>query len=568
MITRRLFHLLLTLPIALSVSAQRDTKLPTGAVQGTLEDRLTALPVARATLTLTPGFGDDLPAVTVSSDINGKFSFGEVLPGAYFLSVKKDGYIDGLYGSRSLGEPGIPLNVRANETIGGLSFPILHGAVISGTVQNEDGEPFANVTVKALQYVYSSSGKKLLAVASVFTNDRGEYRLHGLLPGRYLVACYTKRDRALTEAGKTFPGRYPVTYYPAVTSVENATSLALATGNEFLANFTLAASRAFSVHGKIVGLDPGPRATASLLPTTATDDPPQSVQVEENNSFVINGALPGNYKIFATGRSSGTIGRALKKITIEDGDLNDVLLEIEKPPPPISGRVYGLRLSSIRKSREKDGSVPRLTVTLLPALTDDVDDDDDVAANAPDRPRGGSPQVDIDGAFSAATLEHLSKSVFATVSIASAGFEDWYVESVTCFGRDVTNSGFNPYPGGMLQIVMSPSGGQVEGTALTSNGTALPGATVLLFPDESRQARPDLYHVTRTDQDGYFKVRGVAPGSYRLLAWTQVESPALRDPAFLKNYEHEMQSLSVEKMGKYQVSIPAIPSLYALDSHN
>ena len=56
-------------------------------------------------------------------------------------------------------------------------------------VFDEDGEPVAMVNVQALRQSYVRGQKQLAPASSASTNDRGEFRIFGLPPGRYFLSA-------------------------------------------------------------------------------------------------------------------------------------------------------------------------------------------------------------------------------------------------------------------------------------------------------------------------------------------------------------------------------------------
>jgi hypothetical protein len=377
-------------------------------------------------------------------------------------------------------------------------------------VQN-DGEPLANVTVRALQYKYANHGKRPMPVDKTITNDRGDYRLHNLLPGRYYIACSTNKARALKDNGKAFEGHYPLTFYPSVATLDKAVPLAIDAGNEVIANFLLMATRTYAIRGRISGVDPSPRATLEITTKAAMGDISIGVNVAENNTFGIKGLLPGSYRLLAHGVVSGNPGRGAKSTTIEESDLNDVLIEIGKAAKSLRGHIY------VPPNARRDGV--RVIVRLQPAITDD-DEDNDLPAPV----RNDDAMADLSGSFTGVTAERYTKTMFATVVASRPDSEDLFVARVRNDGQDVT------------------------------------GATVSLYPDDRRRIRPDLYHITRADQNGEFTIRGIAPGQYRIIAWEQVESAALNDPEFLTQYENQSVPLNIGPRLKYTVPLAVVPA--------
>src|SRR5258705_13101303 len=60
---------------------------------------------------------------------------------------------------------------------------------VSGCIYDRDDEPLGKAQVQALRAIYKD-GRRILTIAqTVETNDRGEYRLFWLAPGRYYVSA-------------------------------------------------------------------------------------------------------------------------------------------------------------------------------------------------------------------------------------------------------------------------------------------------------------------------------------------------------------------------------------------
>jgi len=113
---------------------------------------------------------------------------------------------------------------------------------------------------------------------------------------------------------------------------------------------------------------------------------------------------------------------------------------------------------------------------------------------------------------------------------------------------------------GPLDIVLSDSGGSVEGTVLDSQGQAFAGARVVLAPDEARQSRMDLFKTANSDSTGHFVMRGVAPGSYRLYAWESVDEGDYQDPDFLRAFADQGESVSVSSGARLTPEVKVIPA--------
>ncbi len=552
----KLVTLLVITSVSLSFAADSAKPKP-GTIQGSVSDAVKGIPLANASITLTPlrrytplTPDDPTGLVLATSGPDGKFTLDDVSPGEYFLIARKNGFIDRSYGSKASWKSGIPIRVLSGDHIKDLSINLLPGAVIGGIVENEDGEGLANVTVRALQYRYKWPGKKLTVIASTTTNDRGEYRLHGLMPGSYYVACSTPRERTIKEDGQNKVGRYPTTFYPSVTSLDTAVPTSVKAGDEAVVKLSLTASKSYTIRGKVAGGDPNGKLVLMMRPLLETGVDSQSFAVADDGSYEVKGVLPGDYQLMAMGPSRGRTASGKRKITIEDRDLNDVLITLESGRGAIQGRVVSF--GWVDKSA--------LKVSLVPGTSEDDDDDDSAMTLAPVADKG-SPLADRYGQFSAAELTHDAKTVFAVIQPTSSGFEDFYVSAVKLNGEDVTNTGFNPSRGGFLDIEYLNNGGRVEGTVAAGDGQAIPGATVVVVPDDTRRGRRDLYRLLRANQKGEFVIRGLAPGKYTVLAWEgEVENDAIYDADYMKSFigMAKAQTIDVTARGKSFVVLGAI----------
>src|SRR5207244_885662 len=85
--------------------------------------------------------------------------------------------------------PGIPVVVASGQKITGVRLTMSATGSISGRIYDRDGEPVGRAQVQALRSIYKDGHRVFTIVQSVESNDRGEYRIFWLAPGRYYVSA-------------------------------------------------------------------------------------------------------------------------------------------------------------------------------------------------------------------------------------------------------------------------------------------------------------------------------------------------------------------------------------------
>src|SRR5262249_15035504 len=177
----------------------------TGSVAGRVRDRR-GRPLKASVDLIREGS----ETLATASNEQGWFRFDRVAPGAYFAEVARPGVLKVRYGQRSVGQFGTPIDVRAGSAVTGIDFVISAGAAISGTVSDEYGEPVEGARIRVLQI--RRVGDRVAALAppngprSGTSDDRGRYRVFGLIPGRYLVVADGESSPILVGDARTTTG--------------------------------------------------------------------------------------------------------------------------------------------------------------------------------------------------------------------------------------------------------------------------------------------------------------------------------------------------------------------------
>ncbi|MGH9387026.1 MAG: carboxypeptidase regulatory-like domain-containing protein, partial [Vicinamibacterales bacterium] len=489
----------------------------------------------------------------------------------------RNGYARQEYGQRVFGGQGRVVTLVAGQAMTGIAFHLTPAGSVSGVVKDSSGEPLPGALVQLLRPTYNSAGQRTLQTAGGDrTNDRGEYRLYWITPGRYYVAVNGAAPaRAVTLLGGTgsfneiLERRYSTSYHPGTVDVSQASVVDVQPGVELTAVDVMVADQGlFHVRGRIVDpitqRSPG-TASVSIVgrgPTAAPIGLSSSAPTynSADGTFDFRDVAPGAYWIRATAGSSAD---SLLPANAAGRTLADVFVHtlfserrVSQAPLDVFSDIDGLVLTlgsgvSIRGLVSVEGQPlsavergERLEITLRPATTGMLMNP---SRHQPLRP---------DGAF---TLENVLPGEYVvTAQSLPPGYylKDTRIEHEDAFDRPLVVSG--PLSG-TLNVVLSSKGGQIEGVVVDARQRAVSGIQAVLVPDR-RPARLDLYRTAVTDQSGGFTIRGISPGDYKVFAWEAIESFGYFDEEFLRQSDQYGTSVRIAESSRERVDVTVIPA--------
>lgn len=207
-----LLTLLLIIAVPRLSSAQTaEISQNKASIHGTVIDSKTGQPIKNAEVSLrTFSAGNRGEPTAAISDAEGHFAFDNLAAGQYRVTASRNGYIS--RSPRFGGMRAAAITVSSGQSADTV-VRLIPSSVISGRVTSEGDEPVPNVNVQAMKYAYQNDRRQLTDVGTASTNDRGEYRIWGLPPGKYYVRTTHPRAQAVRPGAEVY---VPI-FYPNVT---------------------------------------------------------------------------------------------------------------------------------------------------------------------------------------------------------------------------------------------------------------------------------------------------------------------------------------------------------------
>jgi len=257
-------------------------------LEGQVVNAIGGTPLRKAILTLdrvnnTPTASGIRGNYSATTDAAGHFAITGIEPGRYRLSASHVGFLSMGYNARRPGGNSTPLDFDRAQKVSAVFKLTPHG-VVSGKITDEDGDPLQSVQVQLMGQVYNQGRKEFQQSGNGITNDLGEYRIPGALPGKYYISARRNSSIAVSP-GAQEQEDYVLTYYPNATDISAAAAIEMGPGDQVDGiNFHLAKVRTVHVKGRVVN--------NSAPPAPARDQP-----VTLENGDVINARAPANQPV-------------------------------------------------------------------------------------------------------------------------------------------------------------------------------------------------------------------------------------------------------------------------------
>jgi hypothetical protein len=353
----------------------------------------------------------------------------------------------------------------------------------------------------------------------------------------------------MTDVQSDDASGYAMTYYPGTPSVAEAQRVTVGIGEEAVADIQLIPTRVSRVGGTVTTSTGKPATAGMVMLQPRGGDELAGImmgggnggQIKSDGTFTISGVAVGSYQLvvntFAAENnpSADSMESAAMAITVGGQDLTDLRLATSK----------GLTLSG---HVTFEGGTPDATATKqLQVMCSPVD--------FQMRMNGRPGHVAEDGTFEV-------KGIYAPCTVGAFGLPPgWTLKSVQLNGVDITERPFEPAgkPVAGFEVTITNRLTTLTGSVQGAQDQASKEYTVIVFPEDSEKWQgPSLNRYTRRarpDQTGTFKVTGLPPARYFVVAFDHVDDDQDLDAEFLARIRSQATRTELSEGGTQTVSL-------------
>ena len=511
--TKMLAALLLVIGVGQTppAGAPRDsaTQPVSAAISGLISEQGSGRPLAGALVTLRTASSQERSREVVA-DREGRYEITGIEPGEYTL-VAGPGEMRATHLLQAFGQPdpldvsmGMPRStiiLKPGEVRSDVNIALVRSLAIEGRILDQREEPMADAAVQAVR----ANGAPV-TMMTAHSDDRGQFRIWGLAPGRYRV-CATLQIR-LVEPADDASG-FVRTCHLASTSEASAADVLLDRNDATDIDIRLQRVATYSVSGSVIDAAGAP-VDGGFVNAFRDDREGSASDRTQTGRFVLKGLTPGRYLLQAGVGGPANPGdlhppardRELGYATfvVDSGDLSDVDVQLSKGRT-VAGRVIF-----------EGGRAPRSSGLRLVVQTRIADETlRRVSSRPPFSPVGDD-------------LEFELKELFQLPLVVGLyGLPDgWLPKAIRFAGRDITdlptNLGAAP-PRERLDIVLTNRVAAASVRVTDEQGSAVTLFQVVILPADPNRWKGAVWSVSGVPtQNGVLKLGPRLPGEYLVAA--------------------------------------------------
>jgi Carboxypeptidase regulatory-like domain len=523
-----------------ALAQQTNTAVPDPGLRigGSVLDAITGLPLPGTRVIIAPVNKRDAFTVAVTGE-DGRFTFPNLALGKYTLTAQHRGYLTQSFNQHGQFSSSIVVGPGLDSS--NLAFHMTRESAISGTVMDEEGLGVREAQVLLFQSSTTDGRRETRERSATMTDDEGHFHWAHLTAGKYFLvvmatpwyASYPQTTSTTAQAAviadnlprSPLDVAYPLTFYPGVTDESAATPILLGKGEKVSADVTLHAVPAAHLRVTMENPDQLHSAFASLevnlFNGTRVQAPTQSNQLA--GVVEISGIAPGRYATQIHAWSNAQV-RTLqeRELTADGGGV------IEKP---LAARA---QVGATIRFEPPSAAPAKLALQLR----------DKNSTQVFGVPASGKGEIEFGQGLPPGSYE-----------VSVQGGQELYIQSMQATGARLNGRTLEIKGDAAVRLTMvvAQGMGEITGTVLRGD-KPVAGVMIVLVPADPGNNRV-LFRRDQSDSDGTFRLAGVVPGRYTLLAINDGWELEWANPAVLKKFMAQGETLAVETKGKYSVKL-------------
>lgn len=490
-------------------------------VTGTVINSVTGEPIRRALVRINgpeQHFGFSGP--------DGRFQIDGVPDGTFFVIAQKPGFFDELSIPHPIGYHAASF-VAIGPTTGDVQVKLIPEAKVQGRIVDGDGEPVEGVAVNLIAQELANGRRQWQSRGGSSTNENGVYHVDNLQPGRYMIrsephSVFPGYWKAGSD-GRLVPEVYASQFYPNAPDFSAAQLIDLQAGEQTEADFTLSTTRSFTVSGTVQGVQSGGMWIECL--------DSEGVQVSSGwrlgrrpGSFAVSDIPAGSWIIrFHSNDGQGHTYFAEQLVNLSASNIDDLQVQLQLPPAiPI---------------HIANGPDPRINLQLQ-LISDRGWQNNSFAAF----PQPGDPPGSL-------AFRDVPPGVY---KLSFQSFGAGCVESVMSGNVDLTRNDFTITAGSApppIDVSLLTDCATISGS-LTGNGEQMNGVVILVPASSSMQPT-----VMVVQGNGKFTLPNVAPGEYRLYAFSDITGLEYANPDALRDFPSQQVQVTAGQQAQVEIEL-------------
>lgn len=502
-------------------------------------------------------------------DAAGSFKLDGLEAGAYSLFANAPGFV-----------PEVPTSTNDQRRFyhvgDSVTFTLIKGGVITGTVTTSTNTPVINASVRAFR-VRNDKGEPVQGVTSPLrerlTDDRGVYRLYGLAPGSYVISAGGPGRSFGPFNGSQYENDAP-TYAPSSTR-DMAVEIAVRGGEEITADIQYRGEPGHAISGTLAGLSLTQSTMFSGASISLTEVRTRAVLMYANASsfnsygFAFYGVSDGEYELYAQrySQTGDSVGSEARRIKVQGADLTGINLSLA-PLASITGRLV------LESNPPADCVKHRSTASQETVIGARRYVPETTPARPAARAQTATAEVPLSLVNQGADAVSNAKGDFTLRNLQMGSYRidsqlpgaGWYLRSIA-IGTPTTTAkpsdpniprdGLNLKSGERvagLTVTITEGAGGLRGHISVAEGQRVPpGLRVYLVPAEHDSAENVLrFFEAAAETDASFAIGNIAPGRYWIIARSNDDGdptkvkPIRQEAALRSRVLHEAEALKKE----------------------